>query len=168
MEPVASIRTATDADRDSLYSIYSAPSVAPNMGFDPCSRAAFDDIVCELESTGELLVLENHSKSIDAVCKISRRGHRLRHSAYIGSLAIHPEKQSQGVGRHFFKTITDQLKQEGYTRLELLVAADNLRAISFFQSFGFEIEGTLKQYFSRSGYDELFDEHIMAWVAMEK
>ena len=58
--------------------------------------------------------------------------------------------------------ILSMLESEGYRRIELLVARDNTRGIAFFESLGFEIEGTLRKYISRHGSSELYDEHIMA------
>ena len=157
------VRLADTEDIDDLYQIYSHESVSSNMGFDPCSRAEFDEIFSELSSGGELLIEEN-DQGIVAVCKIVRRNRRLRHSAYIGSLAVQPAQQGKGFGRAFLRDLLDSLKGEGLTRLELLVAADNEKAIALFSSFGFEIEGTHKNYFSRAGSDLLFGEHTMAWV----
>ena len=59
-------------------------------------------------------------------------------------------------------TILELLKAEGMRRVEILVASDNSRAIGFFESLGFEIEGTLRNYFSRGSSRELFDELVMA------
>ncbi|WP_163831830.1 GNAT family N-acetyltransferase [Spartinivicinus ruber] len=157
------MRKAEVTDIEDLYEIYSDESVAPNMGFDPCSRQEFDEIYLELISGGELIV-EEGSMGIEVVCKVIRRTRRLNHSVYIGSLAVNPKFQGKGIGKKFFSELLSKLKGEGYTRIELLVASDNQRALSFFRSFGFEIEGTLRNYFSRAGSEKLFNENIMAWV----
>ena len=157
------VRIATNNDIDALYDIYSHKSVAPNMGFDPCSRDEFEEIFSELMSGGEVLVNEFEGDVV-AVCKVIRRAHRLRHSAYIGSLAVHCSHQDKGHGKEFFDNIIHQLKSEGLTRLELLVGTDNHKAINFFKAFGFVTEGTHKNYFSRQGSNQLFNEHTMAWV----
>lgn len=157
------MRVANESDIDDLYVIYSHDTVSPNMGFDPCSRSEFSKIYSELTSGGELIVEESDS-AIIAVCKVIRRTRRLRHSVYIGSLAVHYSQQGKGIGKTFFGNIINQLKSEGVTRVELLVAADNVNAIRFFESFGFVIEGTHKNYFSREGSSQLFNEHTMAWV----
>jgi L-phenylalanine/L-methionine N-acetyltransferase len=157
------MRRAESNDIDRLYEIYSHESVAPNMGFDPCSGEEFKEIFSELNFGGVLTVYEREQKIV-AACKIIHRGRRLRHSAYIGALAVHYGCQGMGVGKEFFGKILDDLKAEGFSRIELLVAADNKLAIKFFKGFGFAIEGTHKNYFSRAGSDQLFDEHTMAWV----
>jgi len=157
------MRVANTTDIDGLYEIYSHATVAPNMGFDPCTRKEFDEIFIELTSGGELIVDECENGVI-AACKVVHHTRRLRHSAYIGSLAVHYSVQSSGIGKDFFSNIINKLKGEGLTRLELLVATDNLKAIEFFKKFGFVIEGTHKNYFSRRGSSGLFSEHTMAWI----
>lgn len=157
------LRVAEKKDIDDLYLIFSHESVSPNMGFDPCSRIEFEEIFYELTSGGELIIEEN-DQGVVAACKVARRARRLRHSAYIGSLAVRSSLQGEGLGRIFLGNIISSLKNEGLTRLELLVAADNLKAIGLFASFGFLVEGTHKNYFSRAGSDLLFNEHTMAWV----
>ena len=157
------MRIADKSDIDQLYGIYSHESVSPFMGFDPCSRKEFEELFPELLEGGELCVLEE-GKEIIAVCKIVRRKHRLKHSAYIGSLAVKHTHQNQGVGNQFFSDALSLLKSEGLKRVELLVAADNDVAIKFFKRFGFVVEGTHNNYFSRAGSSELFAEHTMAWL----
>lgn len=157
------MRKAKETDIHDLYAIYSHESVSPYMGFDPCTLNEFTHLFSELESGGEFIV-EETNQNVVAVCKVTRRTRRLRHSAYIGSLAVHISQQGKGLGKEFFGSIIGQLKNEGLTRLELLVAADNTKAIKLFSSFGFVIEGTHKCYFSRSDSNELFSEHTMAWI----
>lgn len=157
------MRVAKKSDADDLYEIYSHESVSPNMGFDHCSRIEFNEVFSELISGGELIVKEI-DQGVIAVCKVIRRTRRLRHSAYIGALSVHYSQQGNGIGREFLANIIKQLKNEGFSRIELLVAADNIKAIKLFESFGFVIEGTHKNYFSRSGSNELFSEHTMAYV----
>lgn len=109
-------------------------------------------------------MIEESHQGIVAACKVIKCARRLRHSAYIGSLAARHTELGKGLGRDFFGNVFSMLCVEGYSRLELLVAADNEKAISLFTSFGFVIEGTHKNCFSRSGTDQLFDEHTRAWV----
>lgn len=157
------VRRASERDIGGLYEIYSHESVSPYLGFDPCSRSEFNEIFDELSKGGELLVGED-DRGIVAVCQIVRRKRRLSHSVYLGSLAVRPDEQGKGVGKEFFGDIVARLLREGFSRIELLVAADNARAIEFFEGFGFVVEGTHSDYFSRAGSDLLFSEHTMAYI----
>ena len=154
-------RIASESDVEPLYAIYMHESVNPYMGFDECSLEQFRSIFCELRSGGDLLVFEEND-AVVGVCNVTRRDHRLKHVAYIGSLAVRPDCSGRGVGRAILTTVLNMLREEGFKRVELLVASDNARAVGLFRSFGFEIEGTLRRYFSRGTSKELFDEHVMA------
>jgi putative acetyltransferase len=131
------------------------------MAFEPCSRDEFVPIFSDLQAGGDLLVFEEAGRIV-GVCKIIRRKIRTKHAAYIGILAVSPDDQGRGVGRKMMTQILAMLRAGRYKRIELLVAHDNPKAIAFFESFGFEIEGTLKNYLSRNGSKELCDEHVMA------
>lgn len=136
-------------------------SVNPYMAFDTCLEEDFPPIFAELRAGGDLLVFEENSTFV-GVCKIIRRKRRLRHVAYVGSLAVSPSLQAKGIGRRIMTDILGMLRSEGFKRIELFVAADNTQAIGFFKSLGFEIEGTLRKFFARNGSTEYVNEHIMA------
>ena len=155
------IRNASESDVEPLYAIYMHESVNPYMGFDECSLDQFRPIFRQIRSDGDLLVFEQDVEIV-GVCSVTRREHRLKHVAYIGNLAVKPNCSGRGVGRAILAMVLNMLKDEGFRRVELLVACDNARAIGLFRSFGFEIEGTLRSYFSRSTSKKLFDEHVMA------
>lgn len=154
-------RIASELDVEPLHAIYTHESVNPYMGFDACSLDQFRSIYNELRLGGDLMVFED-SDGIIGVCNVTRRDHRLKHVAYIGSLAVRQDCSGWGVGRAILTTVLNMLKDEGFRRVELFVASDNERAIGLFHSFGFTIEGTLRGYFSRGASKELFDEHVMA------
>jgi putative acetyltransferase len=50
----------------------------------------------------------------------------------------------------------------GITRLELEVYTDNAPAIALYKKFGFEVEGTLREYALRDG--QYVDSYLMARV----
>ena len=154
-------RAAGASDIETLYAIYMHETVNPYMGFDVCSMDEFDSIFSGLRSSGDLLVFEQ-ANAIIGVCHVLRREHRLRHVAYLGSLAVHPDFSGQGMGRTILNSVLEMLHGEGFKRVELFVASDNSRAIGLFRSLGFRIEGTLRNFFSRGSAQELFDEHVMA------
>jgi putative acetyltransferase len=85
---------------------------------------------------------------------------RRRHAGHVG-MAVHDGWQRRGVGAALMKALlelADNWLQ--YTRLELTVYVDNAGAIALYKKFGFEIEGTLKQYAMRDGI--LADVYTMA------
>ena len=60
--------------------------------------------------------------------------------------------------------LLDTLRQEGIKRFDLLVEIDNPRAIHFYKKFGFDIEGTLRNYFKRANQADYVDDYLMAII----
>src|ERR1051326_3823880 len=76
-------------------------------------------------------------------------------------MAVHDDYQGRGVGSALMAAMLDLADNWlGLRRIELEVWADNARAIHVYEKFGFEIEGTGRQYARRAG--ELVDAHFMA------
>lgn len=155
-------RLATPDDMSCLHQLYMDPTINPYLAFDPCTLEEFQPAFEDLMSGGELIICEQDD-SIVASYKLVRRQYRLRHIAYIGTVAVSPEFQNQGLGRRIMDSLLKQLTVEGFRRIELFVASDNPRGIHFFQSLGFEIEATLKEYFNRNQEDRYIDEHLMVY-----
>lgn len=85
---------------------------------------------------------------------------RRRHVAHIG-MAVHDDWQRRGVGSALMLAMIDLADNWlQYTRLELTVYVDNTSALALYKKFGFEIEGTLRQYAMRDGV--LADVYTMA------
>jgi L-phenylalanine/L-methionine N-acetyltransferase len=85
---------------------------------------------------------------------------RRRHAGHLG-MAVHDDWQRRGVGAALMVAMLDLADNWlQYTRLELTVYVDNAGALALYQKFGFEIEGTLRQYAMRDGV--LADVYTMA------
>ncbi len=90
--------------------------------------------------------------------KAQRHIGRAAHVAYIGTLAVAPEVKGRGVARAMFEDAIARLRRAGIRRVELTVEADNLRAIAFYQRFGFSHEGTQRAAYKRADDDRYVDE----------
>jgi putative acetyltransferase len=81
---------------------------------------------------------------------------------HVGSLGMMVVKawRGRGVGSALMTAILDWSRTAGYTRVELAVYVRNTAAVRLYQKFGFQIEGTRRNYI-REGATYV-DDHIMA------
>jgi len=85
---------------------------------------------------------------------------RRRHAATIG-MGVHDDWQGKGIGTALMRACVEMAdKWLNLTRLELEVYTDNEAAIRLYERFGFEREGTLRQYAFRDG--QYVDSYLMA------
>lgn len=68
---------------------------------------------------------------------------RCRHRGSIGPFYVTTAAQSGGAGRALMAVLIDHAQARGVWQLELSVAADNARAIRFYESCGFKRQGRL-------------------------
>jgi putative acetyltransferase len=90
-----------------------------------------------------------------------RRGEERRiHTGEVG-LFVHDAFHGQGIGRRLTEACIDLAENWlGITRIELSVYVDNVPAIALYQSCGFLIEGTARNFCLRDG--DMVDAHYMA------
>lgn len=68
-------------------------------------------------------------------------------AAYVPELAIHPDRQGQGLGSALLAWLGDHLDREGYGELRLTVQASDERARGFYRERGFETVERLTEEF---------------------
>jgi len=90
-----------------------------------------------------------------------RRGEERRsHTGEVG-LFVHDDFHGRGIGRKLTEACIDLAENWlGITRIELSVYVDNAPAIALYQSCGFLIEGTARNFCLRDG--AMVDAHFMA------
>jgi putative acetyltransferase len=67
-------------------------------------------------------------------------------------MAVRDDWQGRGVGSALMAAAIDLADNWlGFRRLELTVYVDNAAALALYRRFGFEVEGTLRQYALRAG-----------------
>jgi len=87
---------------------------------------------------------------------------RRAHTAALGMM-VHGDYQHRGVGTALMEAAVELAERWlGITRLELEVYTDNAPAIALYKKFGFEVEGTLREYALRDG--QYVDSYLMARV----
>ena len=107
-----------------------------------------ETVLIHLQAADHYFNGEGEIKIIGQLCPKSRRR---AHAATIG-MAVHDAYQGKGVGSALMKAVLDLADNWlQFTRIELTVYVDNAAALALYKKFGFEIEGTHKQYAFRNG-----------------
>jgi putative acetyltransferase len=156
------IRRVEPRDAEALQAIYSQPLAMwgtlqlPFPGVEMWRKrlAEFppDDYMVVAEVDGELV----GNAGLHSMGRSARR----RHVGYIG-MAVRDDWQGKGVGTALMAAIVDLADNWiGYRRLELTVYVDNAAALALYRKFGFELEGTLRDYSYRNG--QYVDAYTMA------
>lgn len=117
-------------------------------------------------------IRENHPQFVaevsDAVvgwCDIIR-GDRpvFRHCGFLG-IGLLAQYRGLGIGRALMTATIETAFSRGITRIELTVRADNIRAISLYESLGFVTEGHLRHHMLVDG--QFHDSLVMSLIAGE-
>lgn len=159
-------RLVTPADFDRVYHIYMHEAVVPFLGFDPMPQDAFAKVFDPLLESGCFFVFEIKGR-IQGFYQVQRHLGRAAHVAYLGTLAVAPEVQGQGIASAMMEEALARLRSAGITRVELAVEADNPRAIAFYERLGFVHEGTQRAAYKRAGDDAFVDELLYGLLLNE-
>ena len=156
-------RLATLADLDAVYSIYMHSDVIPYLGFDPMPRADFVKVLRDLVASQSFYIVEQSGR-VQGFYRTSRYEGRERHVAYLGTFAVAPEARGIGLARSIIETAISRLHSDGVTRIELMLEADNPRALSFYRKLGFQLEGAMRSAYKRASDAHYVDELVMAML----
>jgi putative acetyltransferase len=154
-------RLATRDDLDAVHDIYMHPEVVPFLGIDPASREEFIPVYEALLATGAFFVVTREDE-VRGFYRINRQKGRASHVAVLETLAIAPAEQGTGLAQAMIGEALEVLRGEGVLRVELMVEADNPRALAFYRKLGFEQEGRLRAAYKRSHQPGYVDELLLA------
>jgi len=73
--------------------------------------------------------------------------------AHITLLGIHPQYQHQGLGMLLLNSLLQEAKERNLHHATLEVKSSNEKAIQLYKKFGFQIAGTRKNYYPKTGED---------------
>lgn len=146
------IRRAEPNDFEALHKIFAGPKVIWGTLQLPFPSVEMWRKRMESTPDGEIrlvaMVAQEMAGQLD-IYTTSRP--RRRHVGEIG-MAVREDFQGQGVGSALMQAALDMADNWlNLTRIELEVYCDNEPAVRLYKKFGFEIEGTLKQYAFRAG-----------------
>ncbi len=88
--------------------------------------------------------LAEYEGNVVGQCSVGlvRKNKRFRHRAEM-AIVLLQEYWGLGIGSRLMETCIGWCREKGVSQLELMVVADNHRALKLYQSFGFEITGTI-------------------------
>ncbi len=150
-------RLVIPTDFDRVYDIYMDEAVVPFLGFDPMPREGFSKVFDPLFESGCFYVFEIEGR-VQGFYQVQRHLGRAAHVAYLGTLAVAPEAQGNGIAGAMMTDALARLRNAGISRVELTVEADNPRAIAFYERFGFVHEGTQRAAYKRAADEDYVDE----------
>jgi ribosomal protein S18 acetylase RimI-like enzyme len=157
----ATHRLAVPADLDAVHAIYMHERVVPYLGFDPMPRAEFVAVFEALLAGGGFHVVECRGL-VCAFYRLVRHDGRARHVAGFTTFAVAPAAHGSGLADAVLETALARARAAGALRIELMVEADNPRAIAFYGRHGFVLEGRQRAAYRRAGEDDFVDELLMA------
>ena len=152
-KPAIHVRRAELRDAEALQATFASPDAIagtlqlPYPGVDMWRKRLAEwpaeDFLLVAEADGEVV----GNAGLHSASKSPRR----RHAGSLG-MSVRDDWQGKGVGTALMAAIVDLADNwMGYRRLELTVYTDNEAAIALYRKFGFEVEGTLREYALRNG-----------------
>jgi len=113
-----------------------------------------------MNNENNLFLIAEIDGSIIGNCSVGivMNNRRFLHRAALG-IAVRRDYWNMGIGRNLMQECIKWCSEKGVEQLELEVVTQNNRAVSMYQSFGFEIYGTKKhalKYADGSYSDEYF------------
>ena len=148
VSPLKARRTTLD-DLSAILTLYRSVAAIPG-GLarlaEEVDEAWVGDLLTRSRSNGLSLVAETESDGIVGEIHAYATGlFCFSHVLTELTIAIAPDRQGQGVGRLLFQTFMSDVVEDRphILRIELISRESNRKAIQFYESLGFRIEGEL-------------------------
>jgi putative acetyltransferase len=151
--PAITIRRAEVDDAEALCATFAAPrAMAGTLQLPLPSVEMWRKRIAEQAPEDYFLVAEVKGEVVGNLgLHATSRSPRRRHVAHVG-MSVRDDWHRRGVGSALLAAALDIADNWlNYQRIELTVYTDNAPALALYRKFGFEIEGTLRQYAFRNG-----------------
>ena len=143
------IRKTIISDIDKVYSLYIATASIPGglaRNKEEITKEYIFNFISKSIERGLSLVIEKNGE-ISAEIHAYRADIKVFHHVLSElTICVHPDRQGESLGRKIFSEFMRivQTEMKDIQRVELIARESNIKAIKFYQSLGFEIEGCLR------------------------
>lgn len=145
------IRGFRPDDAEALTEVLNMPGVRYGTLRQPFQSVAHTRRYMESLTPADIMIVAGWRGRLIGNAGLHAERGRRRHAASLG-LGIHDDFTGKGLGTLFIKTLLDAADNwHDLKRIELNVFTDNIPAIRLYEKFGFENEGTMRQYALRNG-----------------
>ncbi len=145
------IRGITPQDAPALTDVLNMPGVRHGTLRQPFQSVTQTRNFIEALTPADIVIVAEWRGQLLGNAGLHAQRGRRRHAASLG-LGIHDDFTGKGIGSLFLKTLLDAADNwHDLKRIELNVFTDNASAIHLYEKFGFEKEGTMRQYAFRDG-----------------
>ncbi len=145
------IRHSEPDDAIAIADIFAQPKVISGTLQQPYPSVEFGKKRLTLRPGITQLVAEIKGRVVGVLTFGVGQNPRRKHAGEIG-MAVHDDFHGQGVGSALMTAIVDMAENWlNVSRIELSVFTDNAAGIALYEKFGFETEGTLRNYAFRNG-----------------
>jgi len=143
------IRKAKISDIDNIYSLYKSTATIPGglaRNVEEITREYISNFVTNSITRGLSLVVEMNKEIIGELHAYRPNIKVFNHVLSELTICIHPDHQGLKYGKSLFTEFMNiiQNKMNNIKRVELIARESNTKAIKFYQSLDFEIEGCLR------------------------
>jgi L-phenylalanine/L-methionine N-acetyltransferase len=155
------MRLITKDDFPFIYNLYMHPHVNPFLLYEPMTQEEFVGIFANLLAQELIYIFEVDEEPV-GMCKLIPNHYRCAHIVYLGGFAVSPVHAGKGYGLQQLFLIKKWAKKNHFSRVELSVSVENIKAITLYEKANFSKEGVLKSYCYLKERNEYIDEVMMA------
>ncbi|MFQ6551686.1 N-acetyltransferase family protein [Aestuariibius insulae] len=106
-------------------------------------RALTDEAVAKRLKRGTIRAIFSDNALAGVLAFVPMTAAACRHRAEIFAVYTRPSYRKTGATSALFDAVLAEARERGFRQLELSVAADNLRAIRFYERYGFKWQGRI-------------------------
>ena len=92
-----------------------------------------------------LVAKDDNDSILGFVCGLKCRDNNPQIDSELWAIYVNPDKTQYGIGKSLFKSFTDELKNQGFSTMNVWVLEDNKIARSFYEKMGGKLSDHAKE-----------------------